>query len=173
MADTYTAFLPAVSITPGKSLLGIYNDDAVLVVGIRRVHLISCQNSPVQDYYYGTMEMRLASAYQGGRTLDAIKHDSSNPALDTDIKVLSAATWTDTAILRRRLVTLADPNTTLAPVFGEVHPVLACSWEGGYASAAGVGQQVFTLRENEGFHCMMMTMSVSGEFDIAIEFTVA
>jgi hypothetical protein len=118
------------------------------------------------------MQIRLASAVSGGREFVPEKHDSANPNLDADIKVLSAATWTDTAILRKRLVSLADAvvSGTTNPIFGEVTPVLACMWEGGYAGDGG--PQVITLNQDEGVHVMVMGMAVSGEFDIMMEFTV-
>jgi len=169
MANTYLAYLAAIPMSPGKTLVGIWNGHASDVVKVRKIFAFANTVTPF-EFRETELVIRRCSSYSGGRELMTVKHDTTNPNLNSDIKPVTSGEWTDTSIITRKPVSMDDPAVGAAtwPVFGEATPVLGVMWDFGLKS----NLRPLTLRQNEGCRLMNFGASDQGEYDAGIEFTV-
>lgn len=169
MTATYTAYISAVPLAPGKSIIGLWNGHATYVVKVRRIYAIACGNTP-QEFRATEFSIRRVTGMNGGRSVTITKHDSANATVDAAIVAVTTGEWTDAGAIMRRPMSAYYPVLSGAvwPLFGEVHIPNSIMWDFGLKS----GYKPLTLRQNQGVRMINFGLTDQGEYDAAIEFTV-
>jgi hypothetical protein len=171
MAETFTAYYPAVAFTVAKNMAAILNSDAAEILKIRRIGIINCQTAAVAGVL---CQLDVRAFFAGGVGLAAptavvpVMHDSTNtlPATATYgyAGVLSGTPET----LRRTCWSSDEPAVSGATV-DELECLIPMNilFDAGYGDA---NVQPLTLRQDE----MVSVYNVAGAaglLDTWIEFT--
>lgn len=168
--DTWTTYAPGVTYSTSKSLVNLFNDDAVKVAKLWRLWLLNNQTSAITGVVLLLLFRRLITGPPtGGSALTPIPHDSAGTALDAQITVGTGQTVTAGATFRRVMVSSDEPTASGAS-WDELECVVPFSvlWDSGYGDS---NVSPMTFRENEGFDMQQSTTSVVGTCDINFEFT--
>lgn len=171
MAQTWTAYYPAVAFAASKNMGAVLNGHATEILKIRRVGLLNAQTAAVTGVIC-QLEMR---AYQTGSpslttptAVTPVSHDTTNTA-PTTATYGHAGTIAGTALTLRRVFWSSDEAaiSTLSVDEMETFVPLNIIFDAGYGDS---NVQPLTLRQNQ-MALVFNTTGAAGLLDTWIEFT--
>ena len=171
MAETFTAYYPAVSFAAGKNMAAILNGHATEILKIRRIGVVNCQTVAVTGQL---CQLDVHAFFVGGVGIAAptavtpVMHDSTN-TLPTTATYGYAGTLSGTPATLRRTCWSSDEPAVAGATVDELECLIPLNilFDAGYGDT---NVQPLTLRQTE----MVSVYNVAGTaglLDTWIEFT--
>ena len=166
----------ASAFASNKSMFDAWNGTAgATVIKIWRIWAFNAQSSSISGAFAQIHFLRTVAGPSGGTALtaNAVKHDSTNAALDANVTFGTNRTITYPAapVLLRRMAIYTDEYAISGASTDEFRLFTpgALIFDGGYASAGVV--QPIVLRQNQGLTLTNVSTTATGSIDIYCEFT--
>lgn len=167
--STFTVAGTAVALANNKSMISIFNADAVLLTKVHEIYVVNVRTAAVTGVV-GSFELRRITSHSGGTLLTPASMDTTD-VLDADITVRTGSTVVGESanLIWRSLFSTDDwgPGTLDTEshnhIFQTMHPI--------FSRKTHSGTKPLVLRQNEGVTVKFATNSTAGTFDLFLVFT--
>jgi hypothetical protein len=170
MARTYSIFTNDNTFSLNKNMLSVFNGNGSgKVIRLYRIFILNNQINAISGVLT-KLDIRRISSLSAGIDVSIIPHDTSYPALPSEIIARSGGNSTLGAIVKSFLWSTDEitGNTTMTIDEFESIPPICEVWNHGYYN---VNDKPLTLRNNEGV-ALMAPGASTGSCDIRFEITV-
>lgn len=169
----YTVASPGTQILADKCLIGIFNGiGSGQVVRIYRVHILNNQTTAVTGTQ-AIFTLNLLSTGSGGILLNAVKHDSQNINVPSQIVMSTNMTYNISSVIRRIPYSTDEPTAASQASSDEfnlipyLNNIIYQDW-----CLYNTTLDPFTLREGQGIGLINTTNTNIGVIDCIIEFSL-